>query len=76
MYRTILFYVLIIFAVSHMTYCKRDTGHTKNLDSRNDLWSFIGAGGGGAMFNSMVRPFNSNCTYVSFIAKIIKNGTF
>ncbi len=34
------------------------TKQGRNPDGRNDAWGFSGAGGGGAMFNPTVSPFN------------------
>lgn len=64
MCRPILFIGLIMFAVSLMTGCKEETVQTKNPNGRNDAWGFAGGGGGGAMFNPTVSPFNSDYAYV------------
>jgi photosystem II stability/assembly factor-like uncharacterized protein len=37
----------------------------KNINGRNDLWGFIGPGGGGAMFNPAINPLDSNNVFVS-----------
>ncbi len=37
----------------------------KNPNGRNDDWGFVGAGGGGAMFNPTVSPFNPDFAFVS-----------
>jgi photosystem II stability/assembly factor-like uncharacterized protein len=37
----------------------------KNPNGRNDDWSFVGIGGGGAMFNPTVSPHNPNDAFVS-----------
>jgi photosystem II stability/assembly factor-like uncharacterized protein len=36
-----------------------------NPNGRNDAWGFIGAGGGGAMFNPAVSPHDPNMAFVS-----------
>ena len=38
---------------------------TQNLNGRNDAWTIVGFGGGGAMFNPAVSPFDVNYAYVS-----------
>ena len=37
----------------------------KNPNGRNDTWGFVGAGGGGAMFNPTVSPHNPKDAFVS-----------
>jgi len=37
----------------------------KNPNGRNDAWGFVGAGGGGAMFNPTVSPYNPKDAFVS-----------
>jgi photosystem II stability/assembly factor-like uncharacterized protein len=37
----------------------------KNPNGRNDVWTIVGYGGGGAMFNPVVSPNNSDYAYVS-----------
>lgn len=37
----------------------------RNENGRNDLWDFVGPGGGGAMFNPSINPMDSNNVYVS-----------
>ncbi len=36
-----------------------------NPNGRNDAWSFVGPGGGGAMFNPAINPSNPNNIFVS-----------
>ena len=36
-----------------------------NSNTRNDAWSFVGPGGGGAMFNPAINPANPNHAFVS-----------
>ncbi len=38
---------------------------TDNPNGRNDSWGFVGAGGGGAMFNPAVSPHNPDFAFVS-----------
>lgn len=40
-------------------------GKFKNPNGRNDAWGFVGAGGGGAMFNPTVSPHNPKDAFVS-----------
>ncbi|MCC6289063.1 MAG: hypothetical protein IT249_14365 [Chitinophagaceae bacterium] len=37
----------------------------KNINGRNDSWSFTGYGGGGAMFNAAVSPFSADNAFVA-----------
>ena len=37
----------------------------KTPNGRNDVWTIVGYGGGGAMFNPAVSPFNSDYAFVS-----------
>jgi len=38
---------------------------SKNANGRNDSWGYVGAGGGGAMFNPSVSPFNPDYAFVA-----------
>jgi len=44
---------------------KNNIVRKKNAKGRNDSWTIIGFGGGGAMFNPAVSPHNVNYAYVS-----------
>ncbi|MCK5462668.1 MAG: hypothetical protein KAI95_06615, partial [Bacteroidales bacterium] len=36
-----------------------------NINGRNDLWGFIGPGGGGAMFNPAINPADPDHVFVA-----------
>jgi photosystem II stability/assembly factor-like uncharacterized protein len=43
-----------------------ETGHAEtNLTGRNDAWTVVGAGGGGAMFTPTISPLDPNLVFVS-----------
>jgi len=42
-----------------------ENGPGKNPNSRNDDWGYVGAGGGGAMFNPAVSPHDPKLAFVS-----------
>jgi photosystem II stability/assembly factor-like uncharacterized protein len=67
--RLFIFYRTLIFLVSLMTMgCRPPKAHDVNHDNpngRNDAWGFAGCGGGGAMFNPAVSPFNTNYAFVA-----------
>ena len=44
---------------------KEKDNRGKNPNGRNDDWGYVGAGGGGAMFNPEVSPYNPDIAFVS-----------
>jgi photosystem II stability/assembly factor-like uncharacterized protein len=59
----------IILAFSAMIGCSpsnnAQNASVKNPNGRNDTWGFAGVGGGGAMFNPAVSPFNPDYAFVA-----------
>lgn len=63
----ILFFGILIGFLTGCQTTKENTRPEKiiNQNGRNDAWGFIGAGGGGAMFNPAISPHNPDVTFVS-----------
>ncbi|MFT3705671.1 MAG: hypothetical protein QM802_25100 [Agriterribacter sp.] len=62
-------YTIAITIVSGCSAAKKDNVSEQttlqNPNGRNDAWGFMGYGGGGAMFNPAVSPFNTDYAFVA-----------
>jgi photosystem II stability/assembly factor-like uncharacterized protein len=57
--------ILISLLTTGCSTIKEKPVQTKNPNGRNDTWEFSGGGGGGAMFNPAVSPFDPDYAYVA-----------
>ncbi len=60
-----LFILALLFQNCKPAVEKSSSEKIQNLNGRNDSWSIVGFGGGGAMFNPAVSPFDVDYAYVS-----------
>jgi photosystem II stability/assembly factor-like uncharacterized protein len=61
-------YIIVLSTGMLLTGCssaKEKLVTPMNPNGRNDTWGFAGSGGGGAMFNPAVSPFNTDYAYVA-----------
>ncbi|MFN8255038.1 MAG: hypothetical protein U0W24_05075 [Bacteroidales bacterium] len=59
---------LLLFSAAILLGCQtnnKSRAFQQNPNGRNDSWGYVGAGGGGAMFNPTVSPHNQNMAFVS-----------
>ncbi len=59
------FSVLVIFLLTNSIQCYPLEKTFKNPNGRNDAWGYVGAGGGGAMFNPAISPNDPKFAFVS-----------